>query len=203
MLDRVMYINELAFTLAECIKTDNMIDTERRKKLAYHLRHLSIGLITNDEYEDYITNDVSFGWLPEQYYRAKEVEFDDAIIKPMLELSWLLYSDLKEHKLIGKYKLTEKQIKDITRYILFLHSENEYEWNYFDLTNPFFRFSFKDIILSVITLGKHYQKQLNEREKEYAELQKNVDYEYWPFINRKQYEKELNNQPFLKEKANG
>ena len=179
-----------------------MIDTERRKKLAYHLRHLSIGLITNDEYENYITEDISFGWLPEQYYRAKEAEFDDAIIKPMLELSWFLYSDLKEHKLIGKHKLTEKQIKDIARYILFLHSENKYEWKYIDLTNPLMRFSFKDIILSVITLGKHYQNKLNEREKEYAELKNNADYEYWPFINRKQYEEELKNQPFLKEKAN-
>lgn len=29
-----------------------MIDIERQKKLAYHLMHLSIGLITDDEFED-------------------------------------------------------------------------------------------------------------------------------------------------------
>ena len=74
----------------------------------------------------------------------------------------------------GKHKLTEKQIKDIARYILFLHSENKYEWKYIDLTNPLMRFSFKDIILSVITLGKHYQNKLNEREKEYVVNYKNT-----------------------------
>ena len=67
-----------------------MVDIEGRKKLAYHLRHLSIGLISNDEFEDYITDDVSFGWLPEQYYRSKEAKFDDGIIQPILELSWCL-----------------------------------------------------------------------------------------------------------------
>ena len=52
-----------------------MIDIERRKKLAYHFRHLSIGLITNDEFEDYITDEVTFGWLPEQYFAAKKSNF--------------------------------------------------------------------------------------------------------------------------------
>ena len=138
-----------------------MVDIERRKKLAYHLRHLSIGLITNDEFENYITDSVTFGWLPEQYYRANEAKLDDAIIRPLLELSWCLYSDLKEHKLKGNYKLDEKQLKDIARYILFLHSNNEYEWPYIDPTNPFIRFSFKDILLSVITLGQYYEKRKN------------------------------------------
>mgnify|MGYP001174164265 FL=1 len=177
-----------------------MIDIERRKKLAYHLRHLSIGLITNDEFEDYITDDVTFGWLPEQYYRAKEAKLDDAIIRPLLELSWCLYSDLKEHKLKNQYKLDEKQLKDIARYILFLHSNNEYEWPYINPTNPLIRFSFKDIILSVITLGQHYKEKRNEREREFAEMQKMGDFDYWPFISKEQYEEQLKNQPFLSEK---
>lgn len=180
-----------------------MVDIERRKKLAYHLRHLSIGLISNDEFENYILDDVSFGWLPEQYYRAKEAKIDDEIIRPMLELSWCLYSDLKEHKLIGKYKLEEKQIKDISRFILFLHSENEYEWKYLDPTNPFIRFSFKEIILSVLTFGKYYKDKKTEREKEIIETQNTEDYQYWPFINKEQFKNQLKKQPFLKElKAN-
>ncbi|MFD2890447.1 hypothetical protein ACFS5J_00250 [Flavobacterium chuncheonense] len=164
------------------------------------MRHLSIGLITNDEFEDYITDDVTFGWLPEQYYRAKEAKLDDAIIRPMLELSWCLYSDLKEHKLKDQYKLDEKQLKDIARFILFLHSDNEYEWSYIDPTNPFIRFSFKDIILSVITFGQHYKDKRNEREKEFAEMQKMGDFDYWPFISKERYEEQLKSQPFLSEK---
>ena len=92
--------------------------------------------------------DVTNGWLPEQYYRAKEAKFDDPIIRPMLELSWCLYSDLKEHKLTGNYKLTDEALRDIARYILFLHSDFEYEWSYLDPTNPLIRFSFKDLLLS-------------------------------------------------------
>ena len=63
-----------------------MVDIERRKKLAFHLRHLSVGLISNYDFEYNLMEDVTNGWLPEQYYRAKEAKFDDPIIQPMLEL---------------------------------------------------------------------------------------------------------------------
>jgi hypothetical protein len=80
-----------------------MVDKVRRKQLSLNLRHLSVGLITNDEFENNIAENVTHGWLPEQYYRAKEARYDDAVIIPMLELSWGLYSDLKRHKLKGEY----------------------------------------------------------------------------------------------------
>ena len=53
-----------------------MVDIERRKKLALHLRHLSVGQISNDEFEINIMDNVSYDWLPEQYYRAKESKND-------------------------------------------------------------------------------------------------------------------------------
>ena len=174
-----------------------MVDRERRKKLAFHLRHLSAGLITNNQFEDYITDEVTFGWLPEQYYHSKEAKFDDPIIRPMLELSWFLYSDLKEHKLIGNYKLSDQSLKDIARYILFLHSNYEYEWPYLDPTNPLIRFSFKDLILSVITLGKHYRDKKEERNQHFNEFKNFGEYEFWPFINKEQYEQQLTKQPFF------
>lgn len=40
-------------------------------------------------------DDVTNGWLPEQYYKSKEAKFDDKIIQPMLELCWGLYDDEK------------------------------------------------------------------------------------------------------------
>jgi hypothetical protein len=43
---------------------DIMIDQQRRKKLAFHLRHLSVGLISNDQFESRIMDDVTRGWLP-------------------------------------------------------------------------------------------------------------------------------------------
>ena len=130
-----------------------MVDIERRKKLALHLRHLSVGLISNDDFEDRIMDDVTNGWLPEQYHRAKEENLDDPIIKPMLELSWCLYNDTSRHKLIGRHKLNKEQLKDIARFILFLHSDFEYEWKYIDVTNPLIKFSFTSTNRSILPSG--------------------------------------------------
>ena len=177
-----------------------MVDRDRRKKLAYHLRHLSIGLISNDEFEGYITDDVSFGWLPEQYYRSKEAKFDDGIIQPILELSWCLYSDLEEQKLKSKNKLSKEQLKEIAKYILFLNSEIEYQWSYFDAINPAIRFSFSENISNLLSFGKYYKNKMKEKESELIEMKKIGDFDYWPFINKEQYEEQLKHRPFLVEK---
>lgn len=174
-----------------------MVDLERRKILAYHLRHLVVGLISNDKFEESITDDVSFGWLPEQYYRSKEAKSDDPIIRPMLELCWCLYSDLENHTLSGKYQLSDKELKDIARFILFLNSDVEYEWPYFDRINLLIRFSFKDLLFTALTLGQHYGVKLNERKEQYEEFKNTGDHHLWPFINKEQYERQLRKQPFL------
>ncbi|PUV22508.1 hypothetical protein DCO56_20065 [Sphingobacterium athyrii] len=178
-------------------KHSNMVDLTRRKVLAYHLRHLVVGLISNDEFEESITDDVSFGWLPEQYYHSKEAKSDDPIIRPMLELSWCLYSDLENRKLTGKYQLSDKELKDIARIILFLNSDFEYEWPYFDRINLLIRLSFKDLLFTVLSLGQHYNVKLNERKKQYEAFNNTGDHELWPFISKEQYEQQLRKQPFL------
>jgi len=175
-----------------------MIDKLRRKRLALHLRHLSIGQISNDEFENRIQNDITNGWLPEQYYRAKEEQFDDPIIKPMLELSWCLYSDVKRHKLIGQKKLNSEQLKDIARFILFLHSDFEYEWKYLDVTNPLVKFSFKDLILTIMSLGKHYRAEMSKRTQESIQIVNSGEIDFWPFFRKEDFEKQLKIQPFLK-----
>ena len=174
-----------------------MVDKDRRRKLAYHLRQLCVGLITNDEFEDSVMDDVTKGWLPVHYHRSKEAKFDDAIIRPMLELSWCLYSDMEEHSLTGRRKLTDEQLKDIARFILFLHSDFEYEWPYIDPTNPLLRLSFKEILLSVLTLGQYYRDKKTDRLNDFIEMKSMGDYEYWPFLKREQYEEQLTKPPFL------
>lgn len=175
-----------------------MVDRDRRKKLALHLRQLSTGQISNDEFEDRVTDEVTYGWLPEQYYRAKEFKTDDSIIRPILEFSWCLYNDTFNHKLTGKHKLSDEQTKEIARFILFLHSDLEYEWTYIDLTNPVIRFSFTDILKSIITLGQHYRDLNLKREEEFELMKKTGDFEFWPFKTRIEYEQQLTRQPFLK-----
>jgi hypothetical protein len=174
-----------------------MVDKERRKKLALHLRHLSVGLITNDDFEESVMDDVSYGWLPDQYYRAKEIENNDPIIRPMLELCWCLYNDTDQYKLTGRHQLSEKELKEIARYILFLHSDLEYEWPYIDPTNPLFRLSFKEILLSVLTVGQYYRNKVEKRKNDLEESQALGDYEYWPFLKKEDYDSQLKKQPFL------
>jgi len=174
-----------------------MIDQERRKKLALHLRHLSVGVITNDDFESNVMDDVTNGWAPEQYYRAKEAKSDDPIIIPMLELSWGLYSDTKNYRLKGRDHLSDETLKVIASCILFLHSDKEYKWPYFDSTHPIFKFSLKDFIKSILTLGQYYRDKKFEREKAFIDFQKMGDYDYWPFFTKTDYLEELNNQPFL------
>ncbi|MDB5157251.1 MAG: hypothetical protein JWR50_1958 [Mucilaginibacter sp.] len=178
-----------------------MIDQERRKKLALHLRHLSVGVITNDDFESNVMDDVTNGWSPEQYYRAKEAKSDDPIITPMLELCWGLYSDTKNYRLKGRDQLSDETLKVIARCILFLHSDEEYEWPYFDSTHPIFKFSLKDFVKAILTLGQHYRDKKFEREQSYIDFQKTGDYDYWPFLKKADYLEELNNQPFLAPKS--
>lgn len=176
-----------------------MVDKESRKKLALHLRPLSVGLTTNDDFEEAIMKDVSDGWTPENYYRSEKAKSDndDPIIKPMLELCWGLYDDTRNHKLVGGDELTENAIKIIARCILFLHSDKEYEWPYFNTNNPLLRFSLKDLILSVLTLGHHYRNKREEHLISYYEWQKLGDYDVWPFFRKSDYQDQLTKQPFL------
>lgn len=174
-----------------------MVNIDRRKRLALHLRHLSTGRLSNDEFEERIMEDITYGWLPEQYYKAIECKTDDPVIRPILEFSWCLYNDTYSHKLIGKHKLSNEEIKEIARLILFLHSDLEYEWTYFDLTDPNIRFSFNDILKNIITLGKHYRSICLKREEEFELMKKTGDFEIWPFKTIADYEKQLKRQPFL------
>ncbi len=174
-----------------------MVDTKRRKKLAFHLRHLSVGLISNDDFEGNLMDDVTNGWLPEQYYRAKEAKFDDEIIQPMLELCWGLYDDTRQHKLKGADKLSDESLKIIARCILFLHSDQEYKWPYFDTNNPLQKFSFKEVVVSILTLGQYYRNKRRKHYQAYLEFQKLGNFDIWPFMNLVDYEIQLNKRPFL------
>lgn len=175
-----------------------MVDIERRRKLALHLRHLSIGVISNDDFEESLMNDVTNGWLPEQYYKSEEAKFDDKIVQPMLELCWGLYDDNRNHKLRGSDKLPEQSLKIIARCVLFLHADKEYEWPYFDTKSPLVKFSLGEVILTILFFGHYYRDIRKQQEKAFEEFQKLGDFEIWPFINQNDYDEQLKHQPFLK-----
>lgn len=180
-----------------------MIDKERRKKLAFHLRQLSVGLTTNDDFEDNVMNDVTNGWLPEQYYRSKNAKQDDAVIIPMLEMCWGLYDDTREHKLIVSDRLSDENLKVIARCILFLHSDYEYEWPYeIFLLRPIFKRSLLEmlsiLVINILTLGWHIRNYRKKEMEAFEEFKKLGAFEYWPFFRKVDYERQLEKQPFLK-----
>ena len=113
-----------------------MVDLKKRKQLALHLRRLAGGVISNDAFENNLMEEVTNGWLPEQFYRSKEVKTGDSAILPIVELSWTLYDDTRNHKLRKSDRLKPEALKQIARIILFLHTDHEYQWPYFDTKSP-------------------------------------------------------------------
>jgi hypothetical protein len=178
-----------------------MIDKLRRKRLALHLRHLATGQITNDDFESSVVDEVTYGWLPEQYYRAKEAKSDDQVIQPILEFSWTLYDDLNQHKLTKQHQLPQEQLKDIARYILFLHSDLEYRWPYLDVTSPIIKFNLKDLLVFLLTLGHNYRKRVKQRQEELEQLKQQGAFSLWPFYSQEEYRDQLGKQPFLNGQA--
>ena len=88
-------------------------------------------------------------------------------------------------------KLNDEALKIIARCILFLHSNKEYEWPYFDTNNPLLKFSLKDFVITILTLGQHYRNKRKEQKLSYSEWQKSGDYDAWPFFRRVDYENQL------------
>ncbi|HMI61574.1 MAG TPA: hypothetical protein VK518_11705 [Puia sp.] len=174
-----------------------MVDKERRRKLAFHMRQLSVGLYSNDDFEYNIGEDVTKGWLPEHYYRSKLAKTDDPVIIPILELCWGLYDDTRNHKLASADRLLPEDLRVIARCILFLHSNLEYEWPKFDTKSPIFSFSLIDLLLILFTLGQNFRNKRKAQLQAYEELKKSGDFDCWPFYRQADYEQQLTIQPFL------
>lgn len=118
------------------------------------LRRLVAGRITNDEFEDA---------LP---LRSP----DPAISEIFLYGVWGCYSDLREHRLVGRQRLPRAARREIARFILFLKSDLEYEWPRQRLWERFLW-----MVAGLLTLGlagRFYWRWLGRR----------GDVGVWPFI---------------------
>jgi len=90
-----------------------MINRAARDCLALALRRLAAGRITNDEFDD----EVSEWW---------GCTDDDPALGELAVYGWLHYSDLREYRLRGRDKLSQQARRSIARAILFLKSDQEY-----------------------------------------------------------------------------
>ena len=161
------------------------------------MRQLSVGVISNDGFECDILDDVTHGWLPEQYYRSAKAKKDDAVIVPILELCWGLYDDTRHHHLVGSDQLSQESLKIIAHCILFLHTDLEYEWPPFDTRSPIFSFSLADFLVCLLTLGQNFRNKRKVQLLAYEDFKKTGDFEYWPFFRKSDYDQHLTQPPFL------
>jgi hypothetical protein len=88
-----------------------MIDRPKRDRLAEALRHLLSGRIDNLAFDELdCPGDITVS--------------DDRAIFEAFSSVWPCYDDSRSHPL----QLTDGQRLDVKRFILFLHSDSEYEW---------------------------------------------------------------------------
>ena len=149
-----------------------MIDRDARNNLAESLRHLVSGRITNDQFEE----------------AAWWVESDDAAVDAVKWQAWQLYSDLREHRLTGRDAVSESDRRIVARFILFLHSDLEYEWPRHPLEG------LRRLLVSVLSLG-----MIPRRVDKKWEASGDID--VWPFIRSADYEEALNKPKLLRGRA--
>jgi hypothetical protein len=143
-----------------------MIDKEARKQAAEIVRHFITGQMTNFDFEE-----------------TRPTSKDD-VIWAIWQSLWCFYDDFSEHKLAGTWRLPQETKAEMTRWIMFLHGDEEYEWPAISwpgvrpLAHGFFSRLFKG----------------PEREQKFMQA---GDYSVWPFISVKSYEQAKRNPVLL------
>jgi hypothetical protein len=145
-----------------------MIDRQGRTTVAESLRHLVSAQITNDEFEDR---------LP--------VSSEDRAVEEISQEAWYLYSDLWEHRLTGAERLPDEVRRHIARWILFLHSDLEFEWPQWSFGRRFVSSAAR--LLTFGVLGQEGRRR----------YERAGDITLWPFLRRGDYEAALAKPPYL------
>ncbi|HEX8912074.1 MAG TPA: hypothetical protein VF796_06915 [Humisphaera sp.] len=138
-----------------------MVDRVARDKFAELLRHFAAGNLTNDEYED------------AAHLILKDADRADRSLWAIYSRVWYFYDDTRVHRLRDKHALTDEGRGAVARWVLFLHSDLEYEW-------PIRSFiSLSGCLLRLCTLGLAglILNPINERR-----LQRMGSWDLWPFL---------------------
>lgn len=116
-----------------------MIDRTSRDKLAETLRQYVSGRVTNDTLDDLKINNKDHG------------------VEAIKEASWFLYDDLYEHKAVGKNRIEKENRNEVSKWIIFLQSDEEYLWP---------RPSIFDKTLLILTFGLYNHQNKYDGDKE-------------------------------------
>jgi len=146
-----------------------VIDRIARDQLSEEVRHFVAGLSDNFEFDDAV-------WS----LRTKDI----GVIR-VREAMWHVYDDISRHKLKGKRGLSEKEREVVSRFVVFLKSDNEYRWPTRLSSNPFLR-----LLLGVTTLGFG----LRYLDKKW---EANGSPDVWPFLTVEEFNEAKRNPVYL------
>lgn len=141
-----------------------MIDRASRDRLALALRHYCAGLITNFCLENV------------------EVEFDDPGVVAIEDMSWLIYSDNREHYANEDHFQNRQTRHEVARWILFLMTDLEYRWPKFRAVGLM-----PCGLFSLLTFGWLERRRV----KKWQSFATAGDYAVWPFFSRAEYKAAL------------
>jgi hypothetical protein len=132
-----------------------MVDREARDRAALLLRRFAAGRLTNDEFDEAYPGSAGDRALPEVGGAA-----------------WHLHSDGEVHRLTGEYALARLTRRDVARWVVFLHTDLEYEWPAFDW------YRFVDPVWNWLTRGRAERRWRDDFEA----FQRRGEYRVWPFL---------------------
>jgi hypothetical protein len=151
-----------------------MIDVQARYKLAEASRWLVSGLITNYQYDDRVL-----------YEDGVLASSDPAVREIYNKGFWLMYDDLRQYRLKGRYRPSQQTREAAARCVLFLKSGLPYGWPVLS------RFaSFGLTVLTLVTLGLAGLAYS-------AWAKRGRDIAYWPFTSLAQYNEALQSPMYL------
>src|SRR5262245_56478952 len=130
-----------------------MIDRASRNRLATALRRYVSGRITNDDLD------------------CIAVDWRDRGAVAVSQRAWALYDDNYQHRATGKHYLGKSARDEVSRWIIYLHSDVEYTWpefSFIQIVNPF---------MNILTFGWSEAR----KERRFQEFQAAGDYSVWPF----------------------
>ncbi|NPU14781.1 hypothetical protein HL667_04735 [Bradyrhizobium sp. 83012] len=131
-----------------------MICEQSRVRLALALRRYVAGRIDNDTLDEV------------------EVDWRDRGAVAVKQAAWTLYDDTKSHYAKGRHKISRRDRRNIAKWIVFLHSRNEYLWP---------EYSFLQIVnwpMNILTFG-WWERRKARRWQEFEEA---GEFAAWPFI---------------------
>jgi hypothetical protein len=138
-----------------------MIHRASRDRLALALRQYVSGRISNDDLD------------------ATEVDWRDRGAVAVKQAAWSLYDDNYQHRAVGRHAISKEGRREIARWIVFLHSDQEYLWPQYS----FIRVS--SWLGNVLTFGL-WRRRESRLWKEYCEA---GDISCWPFQNESELRK--------------